>query len=213
MKCVIMLYRIYKKTGIFVPFFGLFRSDVDQNLECRKFEIRYLQTRTVEQMGIELRLAGLAPIFLDHLLYFMFPPDVRWLVGVHLQPLPPAHVEGRLPDQRPHGPPGHHHPVHERRGQGHLSNLSGQFDSQETISQRMNKYDQTNVVDGGDEVAQGEIVSILNTLQPGEDNPLVPGPTLALTSSNLSPGGGVLLQLQGQRGGSSSSGSGSVTVR
>ena len=172
-------------------------------------------------MCVELRLAGLAPIFLDHLLDFVFPPDVWRLVGVHLQPLPPAHVEGRLPDQGTHGPPGHHHAVHQGGGQAHpgrerfeyqeilavknvlLSNLSGQFDSQKAISERMNKYHQTNIVDRGHEVAQWEVVSVLDTLQPGEDDPLVPGPSLALASAHLPPGCLVLLQLQrqGARGG------------
>ena len=61
----------------------------------------------------------------------------------------------------------------------------------------MNKYEETNIVDGGHEVAQGEILSVLDALQPDEDDPLVPGPALTLASPNLPLGGGrVLLQLQ-----------------
>ena len=61
----------------------------------------------------------------------------------------------------------------------------------------MNKYEETDIVDGGHEVAQGEILSILDTLQPDEDDPLVPGPALALTPPYLPLGGGrVLLELQ-----------------
>ena len=44
----------------------------------------------------------------------------------------------------------------------------------------MNKYEETNIVDGGHEVAQGEILSVLDALQPDEDDPLVPGPALPL---------------------------------
>ena len=46
-------------------------------------------------------------------------PHVGRLVGVHLQPLSPAHVEGGLSDQGTHGPPRHHHAVHQGRGQVH----------------------------------------------------------------------------------------------
>ena len=78
-----------------------------------------------------------------------------------------------------------------------LSNLTSEFDSQESISERMNKYEETDIVDGGHEVAQGEIISVLDTLQPGDDDPLVPGRSLALTSPHLPLGVGlVLVQLQ-----------------
>ena len=70
-------------------------------------------------MSVELGLAGLTAIFLDHLLDLVLPPHVGRLVRVHLQPLPPAHVEGGLPDQRSHRPAGHHHPVHQRGSQVH----------------------------------------------------------------------------------------------
>ena len=50
----------------------------------------YLDAGAVEQMRIELCLRHVVPVFLDELLNPVLPPHMRWLVGVCLEPFPPA---------------------------------------------------------------------------------------------------------------------------
>lgn len=57
----------------------------------------------MEERGVKLRLQLLVAITLDDLRYFLLPPDVRRVVQVTLQPLPPAQVDDRLPHEKPCG--------------------------------------------------------------------------------------------------------------
>ena len=66
---------------------------VQKNIFCQERQVLIslqLYTRAVEEMGIELSLSHVAPVLLNQLLNPVFPPHMRWLVRVSLQPFPPV---------------------------------------------------------------------------------------------------------------------------
>ena len=66
-----------------------------QDTKLVHFHIQQLQLDggAVEQVRIKLCLGHLASVFLDELLNPVLSPHMRWLVGVCLQPFPPAGAE------------------------------------------------------------------------------------------------------------------------
>lgn len=57
----------------------------------------------VEERGVKLGLQLLVAVALDDLRYFLLPPDVRRVVQVTFQPLPPAQIDDRLAHEKPCG--------------------------------------------------------------------------------------------------------------
>ena len=152
----------------------------------------YLDAGAVEQMRIELCLRHVAPVFLDELLNPVLPPHMRWLVGVCLEPFPPAgvdivfqkrdssmgdhlpaHIKSCLPNQWPKRPSAHHHTINKRCGQVHLAHVACQLDSDQPTGKRLEEDHQADRVDPGHQGGKGDQISILKALQPNENNLLL----------------------------------------
>lgn len=66
-------------------------------------EVGFCVADLVEERSVKLGLQLLVAITLNDLCYFLLPPDMRRVVQVTFQPLPPAQVDDRLAHKEPCG--------------------------------------------------------------------------------------------------------------
>ena len=69
-----------------------------------------------------------------------------------------------------------------------LSDLSRQLDAQQTVGQGVDEDDEADVVGGGHEVAEGEGLRVLDTLEPGHHHALLPRASASWAPAHLPPG-------------------------